>query len=109
LTTALWFGWSFVCAFLTRVAFAAVLRKHLGGFAYLGAYAGWVGLLIIGGIAVSFSGMQMYGFDADDPRQMFSYWVLFYSPLGLPLVFGAPAVLVVDGVRWILRLRRPKP
>lgn len=56
----------------------------------------WLVLLLIGGTVVSISGMQMYGFDAGDPRQMMGYITLFYSPLGLPMAFGAPAVLVLD-------------
>jgi hypothetical protein len=105
LATALWFGWGFVCALLTRVAFAALFRKRLGAFDCLAAYGMWFVLFSIGVAITELSGFQMYGFDSNSPQAV-GYWVMFYSPLGLPLLVGAPAVLLLDGARSILAWRR---
>lgn len=99
LHSIIWFGWAFVCAFGTRLGFTRLFRTRLGSVAQFAAYGMWLVLLLAGWVIVSFSGMEMYGFDANDPRQLWGYWVFFYSPLGLPTVFGAPAVLLIDLVR----------
>lgn len=102
---AWWYVWAFACALGVRIAFTRLLRRRLGARAQLAAYAAWPVLLFIGAVLVGISGMQMYGFDANDPRQMAGWWLLTYSPLGLPILFGAPVVLVVDAVwatgRWL--------
>lgn len=92
----LWFGWAFACALGVRVGFTYLFRPRLGVAAQFAAYGMWFVLLLVGWAVVSISGMQMYGFDADDPGQMAGYVTLVYSPLGLPTAFGAPAVLVLD-------------
>jgi hypothetical protein len=106
LYTALWFGWAFICAFGVRLGFTRLFRSWLGNAAQFAAYGMWFVLLLAGWIIVNLSGMQMYGFDASDPRQMWGYWVFFYSPLGLPTMFGAPAVLIVDMVRALITWRK---
>lgn len=97
--TALWFGWAFACALGLRVGFTRLFKPRLGSTAQIAAYGMWLVLLSVGWIALELSGMQMYGFDASDPAQMWGYWLFFYSPLGLPTLFGAPAVLAVDLMR----------
>lgn len=92
----LWFGGAFACALGVRLGFTHVFRPRLGDVAQIAAYGMWVVLLLVGWAVVSISGMQMYGFDANDPRQMVGYITLLYSPLGLPTAFGAPAVLALD-------------
>ncbi len=42
--------------------------------------------------------MQPYGFDPHDRWQVAGWYVLFISPLGLPLLFGVPALLFVQGL-----------
>lgn len=74
------------------------------------AYAIAYSCLLIGFIAtlllVSWSGMQFYGFNSHDPWHMAGYISLVISPLGLPLVFGGPVVLLVDIFRgWRGTLR----
>lgn len=101
----IWFGWAFACAFCARLGFTRLFRSRLGSMAQFAACGMWLVLLLMGWVVASFSGMQMYGFDASDPRQMLGYWVFFYSPMGLPIVFGAPAVLVVDLVRAVIDRR----
>jgi len=44
---------------------------------------------------VSFNGMQLYGFHSDEPQSWAGWFVLFLSPIGLPLLFGAPMVIVL--------------
>lgn len=94
--TVLWFGWAFACALGVRLGFTHLFRPRLGNVAQIAAYGMWIVLLLVGWAVVSISGMQMYGFDANDPSQMVGYLTLLYSPLGLPTAFGAPAVLALD-------------
>lgn len=44
---------------------------------------------------ISFSGMQLYGFHSDEPWSWAGWFVMFISPIGLPLLFGAPMVIVL--------------
>lgn len=92
----LWLGWAFACALGVRLGFTHLFRPRLGDAAQIAAYGMWIVLLLVGWAIVSISGMQMYGFDANDPGQMVGYITLLYSPLGLPTAFGAPAVLALD-------------
>lgn len=107
--TVLWFGWAIVCALGVRLGFTHLFRPALGSVAQAAAYGMWMVLLLVGWAVVSLSGMQMYGFDADDPRQMLGYVTFFYSPFGLPTAFGAPVVLALDlitvAARWAKRRR----
>jgi hypothetical protein len=105
---AAWFGWAFACALGVRVGFTYLFRPRLGHVAQFAAYGMWFVLLLIGLAVVSVSGMQMYGFDANDPRQMVGYVTLLYSPLGLPTAFGAPAVLALDLLMAAARLIRKR-
>lgn len=95
---ALWFGWAFACALGVRLGFTHLFRPRLGDTAQFAAYGMWFVLLLVGAVIVSISGMQLYGFDANDPRQMVGYVILGYSPLGLPTALGAPAVLALDAI-----------
>jgi hypothetical protein len=108
LHTALWLMWAFMCAYGVRVAATRLLRSRLGGVAQFAAYGVWLVLLAVGWVLVGLSGMQMYGFDASDPRQLAGYGVLYYSPFGLPTAVGAPAVIVVDIVRAMSQSRRSR-
>jgi len=105
---AVWFGWAFACALGVRLGFTHLFRSKLGHSAQFAAYGMWLVLLLVGLAVVSVSGMQMYGFDANDPRQMVGYVTLFYSPLGLPTAFGAPAVLALDLLVAAARLIRKR-
>ena len=55
--------------------------------------------LALGLFLVAISGLQMYGFDRTDAGHWFGYIVLFYSPLGIPVIIGAPIALISDLVR----------
>jgi len=103
---AIWLGWAFACALCARLGFTHLFRPRLGHAAQFAAYGMWLVLLSVGLAVVSVSDMQMYGFDANDPRQVVGYVTLFYSPLGLPTAFGAPAVLALDLLMAAVRLIR---
>lgn len=108
LHTVFWVGWAFACALGTRIGFTRLFRSRLGSVAQFAAYGMWLVLLLVGWVIVSLRGMQVYGFDGADPRQMFGYLIFFYSPFGLPTVFGAPAVLVVDLLKAVIDWRKPR-
>lgn len=101
-----WFVWAFACALGVRLGFTHLFRPRLGAAAQIAAYGMWIVLLLVGWAVVSISGMQMYGFDANDARQMVGYITLLYSPLGLPTAFGAPAVLAFDLLTAAARARK---
>lgn len=105
LFSALWVGWGFLCALGIRVGFAALFRRHLGKTAGFAAYAMCGLFFVVGLIVVSVTGVQMYGFDAADPAQMFGYLAFLYSPIGLPTLVGIPLLLVAELV-WAAS--RPK-
>jgi len=109
LPTILWFGWAFACALGIRIGFTLLFRRRFGGMARIAAYGMWLVFLLAGFAFVGWSGMQMYGFEANDPRQVAGYWVFFFSPLGLPTALGAPAVLVVDLCGAAITLLRRAP
>jgi hypothetical protein len=69
----------------------------------------WLVLPALGLVLIGRSGMQMYGFEATDPRQMWAYWLFFYSPLGLPTAFGAPAVIVFDLLSAVIARGKSHP
>lgn len=101
-STVIWFGWAFACALGVSLGFTRLFRRRLGDMAQIAAYGMWLVLLVIGFAVVSLSGMQMYGFDASDPRQVAGYLIFFYSPLGLPTAIGAPAVFFLDVVLTVV-------
>lgn len=105
---AVWFGWAFACALGLRLGFTHLFRPRLGHAAQFAAYGMWLVLLLVGLAVVSVSGMQMYGFDANDPRQKLGYVTLFYSPFGLPTTFGAPAVIALDLLMAAAKLIRKR-
>ncbi|MBU1347253.1 MAG: hypothetical protein KKA16_09915 [Alphaproteobacteria bacterium] len=105
---AVWFGWAFACALGLRLGFTHLFRPRLGHAAQFAAYGMWFVSLGVGLAVVSISGMQMYGFDGNDPGQMMGYVTLMYSPLGLPTAYGAPAVLALDLLMAALRSIRKR-
>ncbi len=106
--TAPWIVWAFLCAFAVRLGIVFVLKKQIGGASYLVAYAAWVMLLVIGLITSDALGFQMYGFDAADPKQAASRLILLYTPFGFPTLVGAPIVLILDALRGLWRVLKPK-
>jgi hypothetical protein len=99
-----WFAWAVACAYAVRRLVVSRVRPTLEPVeAHLSAYATWVGLFLIGLGLVEISGFQLYGYDPDDLGQRTGRWIFFHSPLGLPLVVGAPVVLIYDLTRANLR------
>lgn len=94
--TIIWFVWSILMAWLPRAVVVRLLHKRLGPAAYLAAYATWLLLFTLGMILVEGSGLQFYGFDRSSGWHIAGWLILFLSPLGLPLLVGAPCVIVGD-------------
>jgi hypothetical protein len=106
--TAIWFAWAFLCAWVPRFTVVALLFRRFDGWSYLLGYLVWGVLFSIGIWMVGLSGFQMYGFDPHDPWQKFGEVVFFLSPFGLPILIGAPAVLLLDFMTVCWRTwRRP--
>jgi hypothetical protein len=101
--TAIWFGWAFLCAWFVRVAVVALLPRRLGAWAYPLAYAWWPGLFVIGASAVEFTGFDLYGGNLHSTTHRLGAAILFLSPLGLPILAGAPFVVALDMVVIVWR------
>lgn len=102
-----WLLWALIAAWTSRALIVCLFSKR-GAGAYGLAYGFWV-LSFLGALGfVSWTGMQMYGFDRDNPWQVAGWYVLFISPFGLPLLAGAPIVLLIDAIRfgWTARGRQ---
>lgn len=95
----LWWAWCPASALLVRSLALRMLRVSGGRSAILAGCGAWLACLCAAMIFVSWSGMELYGFNGDDPWQWAGWFVLFLSPFGLPLLFGAPLVMAVQGIR----------
>lgn len=86
-----WPAWAFVCAYAPRVAAVAACRPTLGvGRAWLAAYALWPVLLGLGaGVSAALASAGL-----DELAPAFAD-----APWGLPLLAGAPMVVLVDALR----------
>lgn len=106
--TIAWWVWAPIAAWMTR-AIVVRLFRNIGAWSYGLAYAFWILSFLLVLWFVSWTGMQMYGFDGNDPWQVAGWFVLVFSPFGLPLLVGAPLVLLIDAVRfgWAMRSRHP--
>ena len=51
----------------------------------------------------------MYGFNPDDVWQVSGWVVLFFSPFGLPVLFGGPIIFLIDLIRFVIRARKTDP
>lgn len=107
----LWFGagwylWAFACALGVRIILVRVLKPRFGRLAHVGAYLGWIALLIAGVLLAALTGLKSYGFDPTNPAQKVGYLILVFSPIGLPLLAGAPFVLIFDLVVSLSRRLR---
>ena len=76
-----------------------LLRDRFGGLAYVVSYLFWIVSFVAGLAFTSWSGLELYGFDRTDLWQVVGAIVFFISPFGLPLLFGAPVVIVADAIR----------
>jgi hypothetical protein len=85
-------------AWLIQTLALRLFYKRIGKAAYDVGCAFWLFGFIVTLAIVSWSGMQPYGFDPHDRWQVAGWYVFFLSPLGLPLLFGVPALLFVQGL-----------
>lgn len=93
-------AWSIFIVLLTRIMLAALFRVFFSrGRAYLAAYLTFPALLVVGFLVLSASGMPLYGFDPENQAHWVGYVTLSFSPLGIPLLLGAPGVILIDAVR----------
>lgn len=60
------------------------------------AYLTWAGLLALGMLIIKLTGFVMYGYEPDDLWQSIGAAAFWLSPLGLPLLVGAPVVVALD-------------
>jgi hypothetical protein len=103
-----WVTWAAICAWAPRYLAVRKWGKAYGVGAYFIGYFSWPLMFVVGLIIVGWTGMQMYGFDRSDPWQMAGWIILFLTPLGLPVLYGAPFVMLFDLSRFVIRrLRRP--
>jgi hypothetical protein len=104
LTWAVWTCWSFGCAMAIRVTVVRLFRPSLYPIGpYAAAYLSWVIFFAMGmGLAT------MTGFRFHDGAHLvgalrFGDVVAFFSPFGLPLLAGAPLVLLLDVTMIVAR------
>ncbi|NEX95281.1 hypothetical protein, partial [Caulobacter sp. 17J65-9] len=90
-----WPAWAFACAFLTRSVAVAACRGALGvGRAWLVAYALWPVLFLLGTGLSALAGAGLAAFE------LTAAWLdPVYAPWGVPLLCGAPAVMLADALR----------
>lgn len=92
-----WIAWWCGIVWLTRVILAFVLRQFLDRrTSYVLAYTFLVFFPLIGLLVIGASGMQMYGFDRTDGGHRLGYFMLVFSPFGIPLALGLPVVFLAD-------------
>lgn len=101
--TIVWFVWAFICALLPRMAIVALLRSRIGAAAYLVAYLGWPVLFGMGAVITQALHFDGYVFDRSDWRDWTGWLLAFFSPLGFPVLIGAPLVLVFDAATIVYR------
>lgn len=102
-----WLAWSFLCAFVVKAIWTRFLRRQLFTRASLGAYALLTATFIATLAIVSLSGGIVYG-DRTGSEQL-SFWLYYYSPIGLPLAFGTPFIVLFDVIAmlaWCLGLSK---
>jgi hypothetical protein len=61
----------------------------------------WVILVGAGLFVIGLTGFVFYGYDHSNLAQRIGYYLFFFSPFGLPTIFGAPAALLFDLVLTI--------
>ncbi|MEM1087323.1 MAG: hypothetical protein AAGH90_06305 [Pseudomonadota bacterium] len=96
----LWTLWSFGVVYAMRIALFWLFRRVTKPKdAIIATYAVFPILFILGFFAFAIIGMPLYGFDNINPRHWAGYISLFLSPIGLPMIAGAPIALGVDFIR----------
>lgn len=94
----LWLGWAVFSAWSIRVGLVMLLFHKFGGWAYPMAYFCWLALFAAAFWFLGWCGSDMYGGDPNDPWQRAGWIIFLLSPIGLPVCFGAPIVLVTDAI-----------
>jgi hypothetical protein len=104
LTWAVWTLWSFACAMAIRVTVVRLFKPSFYPIGpYAAAYLSWVLLFAVGmGLAI-LTGFRFRGGDHFGGSFRLGDYVAYFSPFGLPLLAGAPLVLVLDLTMIIAR------
>ena len=106
LTWAVWTFWSFICAMTVRVTVVRLFKPSLYPIGpYAAAYLSWVIFFAMGMGLALLTGFHVHGGGHMGPSSRFGDYVAYFSPFGLPLLAGAPLVLVLDltmiVARWL--------
>ena len=106
LTWAVWTLWSFGCAMAIRVTVVRLFKPSLYPVGpYAVAYLSWVVFFALGMSLALLTGFRIHGVEPIAGRLRFGDYVAYFSPFGLPLLAGAPLVLVTDltmiVARWL--------
>lgn len=94
----LWWLWCPVAALLVQAVAIRLYRPRNAAQETTVGCLAWLASFAVAMLFVSWSGMQLYGFHSDDARSWARWFVLFISPFGLPLLFGAPVVLILKAL-----------
>lgn len=106
LTWAAWTFWSFGCAMAIRVTVVRLFKPSLYPIGpYAAAYLSWVIFFAMGMGLALLTGFSLRGVGHLGGPSRFGDYVAYFSPFGLPLLAGAPLVLVLDltmiVARWL--------
>lgn len=100
LALPLWPLWSFAVVYMMRIALFWLFRRVAKPKdAIVLTYAVFPILFLIGFFAPAFTDFNLYNFDETDAGHWAGYIILFLSPIGLPMIVGAPIALGVDFIR----------
>ena len=91
----LWWLWCPVAALLVQAIAVRLYRPRNDVQETAVGCLAWLASFVVAMLFVSWTGMQLYGFQADDPWSWAGWFVLSISPFGLPLLFGAPVVVIL--------------
>ncbi len=111
LTWALWTLWAFGCAMAIRVTVVRFFKPSLYPVGpYVAAYVTWVVLFAICMALAVLMGFRLHDMEIHGGPRHFGDFLAYFSPFGLPLLAGAPLVLVLDlsmsVSRWFVSPKR---
>ena len=108
---ALWLLWCIGCAYTVRWAVVHTLRPRIGWLSFIAAYAAWLLLFAIGTLVMTVTGFDFKSAPGTaEGAEFIGYLVYIWSPLGLPVAFGAVPIVIWDvGVGAFKALKRSHP
>ena len=100
---ALWVLWSIACAYSVRWVVVRQLPKTLAGWRYPIAYSAFLALAAVGIVVFLISGLDYKRPPPTNLPAMLVYFLVIWSPLGMPIVLGAGPVIVWDALLAVVR------